>query len=69
MVGAFLCLFALTFSASIDQTDNELSAVNQMLGAIGQSPVTVLEYTNPEISYCYQLLQECTRDVRNEGWV
>ena len=59
----------MTFSASIYQTDNELSAVNQILGAIGQSPVTALEYTNPEISYCYQLLQECTRDVQNEGWV
>ena len=59
----------MTFSASTFQTDNELSAVNQILGAIGQSPVTALEYTNPEVSYVYQLLQESTRDIQNEGWV
>ena len=59
----------MTFSASTFQTDTELSAVNQILGAIGQSPVTSLDYTNPEVSYVYQLLQECTRDIQNEGWV
>ena len=59
----------MTFSASTFQTDNELSAVNQILGAIGQSPVTQLEFTNPEVSYVYQLLQESTRDIQNEGWV
>ena len=59
----------MTFSASTFQTDTELSAVNQILGAIGQSPVTSLDYTNPEVSYAYQLLQECTRDIQNEGWV
>ena len=59
----------MTFSASTFQTDTELSAVNQILGAIGQSPVTSLDYTNPEVSYAYQLLQECVRDIQNEGWV
>ena len=68
-MGAFFIPIDMTFSASTFQTDNELSAVNQILGAIGQSPVTALEYTNPEVSYCYQLLQECTRDIQNEGWV
>ena len=59
----------MTFSASTFQTDNELSAVNQILGAIGQSPVTSLDYENPEISFVYQILQECNRDIQNEGWV
>ena len=49
-------------------TETELSSVNSILGAIGQSPVTTLDYTNPEISFVYQLLSESNRDVQNEGW-
>jgi len=49
--------------------DTELSSVNSVLGAIGQSPVTTLDYTNPEISFIYNLLSEANRDVQNEGWV
>ena len=50
-------------------TETELSSVNSILGAIGQAPVTALDFTNPEISYVYQLLQESNLDVQNEGWV
>ena len=50
------------------QLDSDLSAVNSILGAIGQAPVTKLEYDNPEISLVYNLLQECTVDVQTEGW-
>jgi len=56
-------------------TDTELSAVNSILGSIGQSPITQLKNssgalisTNPEISYIYNLLVEVTKDVLNEGW-
>tara|TARA_B110000003_G_scaffold270726_1_gene303700 strand:+ start:472 stop:1068 length:597 start_codon:yes stop_codon:yes gene_type:complete len=45
-----------------------LSAVNQVLGAIGQAPVQVLEFRNPEISYIYRILQETTLEVELEGW-
>ena len=45
-----------------------LSAVNQVLGAIGQAPVQVLEFRNPEISYIYRILQETTLEVQLEGW-
>lgn len=58
----------ITMTASTFKTDTELSAVNQVLGAIGQAPITTLDYANPEISYIYQLLQECNRDVQSEGW-
>ena len=58
-------------------TETELSSVNSILGSIGQSPVTrlyneqngELVFTNPEISFVYQILQECNTDVQNEGWV
>ena len=58
----------ITMTASTFKTDTELSAVNQVLGAIGQAPITTLDFANPEISYVYQLLQECNRDVQSEGW-
>jgi len=49
-------------------TDTELSAVNSILGSIGQSPITTLNFENPEISFIYNLLSEVTQDVLNEGW-
>ena len=50
--------------------DNEtkLSAVNSILGAIGQSPITELVFTNPEISFIFNLLRDSNVDVQNEGW-
>ena len=54
-------------TSTID-TDTELSAVNSILGAIGQSPVTSINYENPEVSYIYNILTEVNKDVQNEGW-
>ena len=54
-------------STTID-TETELSAVNSILGAIGQSPVTSLVFDNPEISFIYNLLRDANVDVQNEGW-
>ena len=69
----------MTYPPSTVDTDTELSAVNSILGAIGQAPVTTLgtfvvnsddiaSYENPEISFVYNLLKECNVDVQNEGW-
>ena len=65
-------------------TDTELSAVNSILGSIGQSPVTTLgtvttdstntgqeivnTFANPQIALIHGLLMEVTKDVQNEGW-
>ena len=54
-------------STTID-TDTELSAVNSILGAIGQSPVTSLVFDNPEISFIYNLLRDSNVDIQSEGW-
>ena len=56
-------------TSTID-TDTELSAVNSILGSIGQSPstATTIDFTNPEISYIYNILTEVNKDVQNEGW-
>ena len=65
----------MTIPTTVD-TDTELSAVNSILGAIGQSPITQLKdtttgsliSTNPEISYIYNILTECNLDIQSEGW-
>ena len=49
--------------------DTELSAVNAILGNIGQSPISGLDFANPEISFIYNLLKESNQDVQNEGWM
>ena len=48
--------------------DTELSAVNSILGAIGQSSVTKLNFNNPETQFIYNILEESIKDVLNEGW-
>ena len=54
--------------SSINFSDPELTAVNEVLGAIGQSPVTALEFNNPEVFLVYQLLQQVLTDTLSEGW-
>ncbi len=54
-------------STTIDN-ETELSAVNAILGAIGQSPVTSIDKTNPEIGYIYNLLRDANVDLQAEGW-
>ncbi len=49
-------------------TDTELSAVNSILGSIGQSPITTLNLANPEVGFIYNILEEVTKDLLNEGW-
>ena len=48
--------------------ETELSAVNAILGAIGQSPVTTIDKTNPEIGFIYNLLRDANVDLQAEGW-
>ena len=54
-------------TSTID-TDTELSAVNSILGSIGQSPLTTLNFENPEISLIYNLLRDANVDTQAEGW-
>jgi len=49
--------------------DTELSAVNAILGSIGQAPISAIDFDNPEISFIYNILKETNQDVQNEGWV
>ncbi len=71
--------FFMAIPTTVD-TDTELSAVNSILGAIGQSPVTSLgptetgtgdtiNFANPEIAFIYNILTEVNKDVQNEGWI
>ena len=65
-------------------TDTELSAVNSILGSIGQAPITTLgsittdvtntgqeianTYANPQVGLIYNILIETNKNVQNEGW-
>ena len=57
-------------------TDTELSAVNSILGAIGQAPIPqlkdpttgVITNANPEIQFIYNLLRDANVDIQAEGW-
>ena len=59
-------------------TDTALSAVNSILGAIGQAPITTLgtvsvtdgisAYDNPEVAMIYNLLRDANVDTQAEGW-
>ena len=46
----------------------ELPAINQILMACGQAPVTTLDETNPDVAIAYQPLLEVSREVQSEGW-
>ena len=46
----------------------ELPAVNQILAACGQAPVTSLDQTNPDVAIAYDTLLETSREVQSEGW-
>ena len=60
-------LFFLMATTTID-LDTELSAVNSILGAIGQSPLTTLNFDNPEVAMIYNLLRDANVDTQAEGW-
>ena len=59
----------MTATPTTVDLDTELSAVNAILGSIGQSPVSLLDYANPEISFIYNILKESNIDVQTEGWL
>ena len=46
----------------------ELNAINEVLAAVGQAPVTTLDQTNPDVSIIQQTLSNVSREVQSEGW-
>lgn len=56
----------MAFSTTDART--ELGAVNEILAAIGQAPVTTLEQTNPDVAICYNTLIQISREVQSQGW-
>lgn len=54
-------------SSSISRL-TELNAINEVLAAIGQAPVTTLDQTNPDVSIIQQTLKNVSREVQSEGW-
>ena len=68
----------MTSTPTTVDLDTELSAVNAILGSIGQAPIASLGtasgsnspamFDNPEIAFIYNILKEVTQDVQSEGW-
>ena len=58
----------MTSTPTTVDIDTELSAVNAILGSIGQAPVSSLDYNNPEIAFIFNLLKESNQDIQAEGW-
>jgi hypothetical protein len=52
----------------------ELQAINQMLAAVGQMPVTSIDLdqddnpTNPDVAMATETLNQVSREVQAEGW-
>ena len=47
----------------------ELSAINDMLAAIGESPVNSLEGDpNADVANCRRILNQVNREVQGRGW-
>ena len=52
-----------------DNPDTYLSAVNSILSAIGQAPVSCIDQDNPEVMMILQIVKEVNKDVQGEGWI
>lgn len=46
----------------------ELDAINYILGAVGQAPVTSIDTLNPDVAIAYDTLQQENRQIQQEGW-
>ena len=52
----------------------ELQAINQMLAAVGQIPVTSIDKdsndnpTNPDVAMAQETLRQVSKEVQAEGW-
>ncbi|MGV8919544.1 MAG: phage tail protein [Pseudomonas sp.] len=51
------------------ETDDELAAINDMLAAIGESPVSSLEGdVNADVANCRRILNSVNRETQAKGW-
>lgn len=57
-----------SYEATLETAD-ELAAINDMLAAIGESPVSSLEGdANADVANCRRLLNKVNREVQAKGW-
>ena len=53
---------------ALPTSTTELDAVNDILNSIGQTAVTSIDQTNPDVSLAYRTLLSVSREVQSEGW-
>lgn len=62
----------MAYPTTASQT--ELQAINEILAAVGQAPVTSIDVdendlpTNPDVAMARETLQQVSREVQSEGW-
>jgi hypothetical protein len=62
----FFIISDMTLPTSLVAT--ELAAVNSILGAVGQAPVTTIDKINPDVAIAYDTLTDMSREIQGEGW-
>lgn len=65
----YLSIDTMTYTLYEDNPDTYLSAVNSILSALGQTPVSVVDMNNPEVMMILELIKEVNKDVQAEGWI
>lgn len=59
---------ARSYEANLETSD-ELAAVNDMLSAIGESPVNTLEGdANADVANCRRILNQVNIEIQSKGW-
>ena len=62
----------MAYPTTASQT--ELQAINEILAAVGQAPVTSIDLdqndnpTNPDVAMARETLQQVSKEVQSEGW-
>ncbi len=55
-------------SSHTTEVQTELQAINEILTSLGQTPVTTLDETNPDVAVITETLNVVSREVQAEGW-
>ena len=59
----------MTYQLYEDNPDTYLSAVNSVLSALGQAPVSEVDQNDQQVMMILEIIKEVNKDVQAEGWI
>jgi hypothetical protein len=59
----------MTYQLYEDNPDTYLSAVNSVLSALGQAPVSEVDQNDQQVMMILGIIKEVNKDVQAEGWI